>query len=73
MPKVSVIIPVYNAEKYLEKCIGSIAEQTFQDIEIITINDGSTDNSLNLLDRLSEKYNGKLVVLDEKKLRSRSR
>lgn len=66
MPKVSVIIPVYNAEKYLEKCIGSIAEQTFQDIEIITINDGSTDNSLNLLDRLSEKYNGKLVVLDKK-------
>ncbi len=73
MPKVSVIIPVYNAEKYLEKCIGSIAEQTFQDIEIITINDDLTDNSLNLLDRLSEKYNGKLVVLDEKKLRSRSR
>lgn len=72
MPKVSVIIPVYNAEKYLEKCIGSIAEQTFQDIEIITINDDLTDNSLNLLDRLSEKYNGKLVVLDEKKLRSRS-
>lgn len=64
MPKVSVIIPVYNAEKYLEKCIGSIAEQTFQDIEIITINDDLTDNSLNLLDRLSEKYNGKLVVLD---------
>lgn len=73
MPKVSVIIPVYNAEKYLEKCIGSIAEQTFQDIEIITINDDLTDNSLNLLDKLSEKYNGKLVVLDEKKLRSRSR
>ena len=73
MPKVSVIIPVYNAEKYLEKCIGSIAEQTFQDIEIITINDDLTDNSLNLLDRLSEKYNGKLVVFDEKKLRSRSR
>ena len=73
MPKVSVIIPVYNAEKYLEKCIGSIAEQTFQDIEIITINDDLTDNSLNLLDRLSEKYNGKLVVLDGKKLRSRSR
>ena len=65
MPKVSVIIPVYNAEKYLDKCISSIANQTLQDIEIIAVNDGSTDNSLNVLDRLSEKYKGKLVILEE--------
>lgn len=65
MPKVSVIIPVYNAEKYLDKCISSIADQTLQDIEIIAVNDGSTDNSLNVLDRLSEKYKGKLVILEE--------
>lgn len=49
MPKVSVIIPVYNTEKYLSKCLDSLVSQTLQDIEIICINDGSTDNSLELL------------------------
>ena len=48
-PKISVIIPVYNVEQYLEECLNSIITQTFDDIEIICINDGSTDNSLNLL------------------------
>lgn len=62
MPKVSVIIPVYNAEKYIEQCISSIANQTMKDIEILAINDGSTDESLALLDKLSEKYRGKLKV-----------
>lgn len=62
MSKVSVIIPVYNAEKYLNQCISSVANQTLQDIEIIAINDGSTDNSLNVLDELSCKYKGKLKV-----------
>ena len=62
MAKVSVIITVYNAEKYLNQCISSIANQTMQDIEILAINDGSTDNSLNLLDQLSEKYKGRLKV-----------
>ena len=49
MVKVSVIIPVYNAEKYLKECLDSITKQTLTDIEIICINDGSTDNSLNIL------------------------
>ncbi len=62
MPKVSVIIPVYNAEKYLNECISSIANQTMEDIEILAINDGSTDSSLIILDKLSEKYKGKLKV-----------
>ena len=62
MAKVSVIIPVYNAEKYLNQCISSIANQTMQDIEIIAVDDGSTDKSLILLDQLSEKYKGKLKV-----------
>ena len=48
MAKISVIIPVYNAEKYIEQCISSIANQTLKDIEIIAINDGSIDNSLNI-------------------------
>lgn len=43
--KLSVIIPVYNTEKYIEKCLNSIANQTMKDLEIIIINDGSTDNS----------------------------
>lgn len=62
MPKVSVIIPVYNAEKYLQQCISSVANQTMKDIEILAIDDGSLDNSLNLLDSLSQKYKGKLRV-----------
>ena len=64
MPKVSVIIPVYNAEKYLNKCISSIANQTMQDIEILAVNDGSTDNSLEVLEQLSSKYK-KLQVFNK--------
>lgn len=45
MPKVSVIVPVYNTEKYVEKCLTSIANQTMKDFELIIINDGSEDNS----------------------------
>lgn len=47
--KISVIVPVYNASKYLSECLDSIAKQTLKDIEIICINDGSTDNSLQIL------------------------
>lgn len=49
MVNVSVIIAVYNVEKYLEECLDSVINQTLEDIEIICINDGSTDNSLNIL------------------------
>ena len=49
MRKLSVIVPVYNAEKYLEKCIESILNQTFNDIEIILINDGSKDGSMDII------------------------
>ncbi|WP_407376033.1 glycosyltransferase family 2 protein [Methanobrevibacter sp.] len=48
-PKISVIIPVYNTEKYLKECLDSVCNQTFDDIEIICVNDGSMDNSLNIL------------------------
>ena len=50
MPKISVIVPVYNVEKYLYKCINSILEQTFNEFELILVNDGSTDNSGNICD-----------------------
>lgn len=48
-PKISVLIPVYNAEKYLDACLDSVAKQTFQDIEIICLNDGSTDCCADIL------------------------
>lgn len=53
--KVSVIIPVYNVEKYLKECLESIINQTLKAIEIICINDGSTDNSLNILNEFQKK------------------
>lgn len=55
MAKVSVIIPVYNAEKYLTCCLDSVAGQTLKDIEIICVNDGSTDKSAQILDAYAEK------------------
>ena len=53
MPVISVIVPVYNVEKYLERCLDSIINQTLKDVEIICVNDGSTDNSINILKRRS--------------------
>ena len=49
-PIVSVLIPVYNVEKYLKKCLDSVVNQTLTDIEIICVNDGSTDGSLKILE-----------------------
>lgn len=56
MVKISVIVPVYNTEKYLKKCLDSIIFQTFQDIEILIMNDGSTDGSKNIIDEYAKKY-----------------
>lgn len=50
-PMISVIIPVYNAEKFLEKCIYSVLNQTYNNIEVILVDDGSTDNSAIICDR----------------------
>lgn len=52
--KVSVIIPVYNVEKYLESCLESIKSQTFTDYELILINDGSTDESVAIMRRYAK-------------------
>ena len=54
MPFVSLIIPVYNAEKYLRRCLNSAMEQTFQDMEIIVVNDGSQDTSLKICQFVQE-------------------
>lgn len=59
---VSVIVPVYNAEKYLKKCIDSILNQTLKNIEIILINDGSTDNSAEILDKYANEYDNIRVI-----------
>lgn len=52
MCKVSVIVPVYNVEKYLPECIDSLLKQTFEDVEFIFVNDGSTDLSSNILENI---------------------
>lgn len=52
--KISVIIPVYNVEKYIEQCLDSIVNQTYQNLEIIIVNDGSNDNSLEIINRYSQ-------------------
>ena len=49
-PKVSIVIPVYNVEQYLGKCLDSVVNQSLRDIEIICVNDGSTDGSLAILE-----------------------
>jgi len=64
MIKLSVIVPVYNVEKYLRKCLDSIISQTLSDIEIICVNDGSTDGSLCLL-REYEKKDNRVIVVDK--------
>ena len=51
MIKVSVIVPVYNVEKYLEKCLDSLVNQTLKEIEIIVVNDGTPDNSQKIIDK----------------------
>ena len=53
---ISVIVPVYNVEKYIEKCLKSLVEQTLKNIEIIIVNDGSTDNSKKIISKFAEKY-----------------
>lgn len=52
--KISIIIPVYNTSKYLKKCITSISNQSLREIEIICVNDGSTDNSLEILEKMAQ-------------------
>lgn len=55
MTKISIIVPVYNVEKYIEQCFKSILKQTFDDYEVIVVNDGSPDNSQEIIDKYVEK------------------
>lgn len=66
MAKVSVIVPVYNAEKYLQRCLDSVMGQTLSDIEIICVNDGSTDESPQILEAYAERDSRIKVIHKEK-------
>jgi glycosyltransferase involved in cell wall biosynthesis len=63
-PKISIIIPVYNVEAYLEECLDSILSQDLHEIEIICVNDGSTDSSLSILERYAAK-NKRIIIIDQ--------
>ena len=62
--KVSIIVPIYNAEKWLEKCINSIIKQLYHNIEILLVNDGSTDKSLEICQKFAKKDN-RIIIIDK--------
>ena len=65
MPKVSIIVPIYNVEKYLEKCLESLVNQTLQEIQIILVNDGTKDNSGEIAKEYQQKYPKKIIYLEK--------
>lgn len=65
MCTISIIVPVYNTQSYLEKCIESLMNQTFRDIEIICIDDCSSDNSKKILEQMSAKDKRVKVIYHE--------
>ncbi len=65
LPLVSVILPVYNVENYLAECLDSVLAQTYENYELIAVNDGSTDSSLELLQSYQDKFGAKLIIVDQ--------
>ena len=65
MPKLSIIVPIYNVEKYLPRCIESILNQTFREFELILINDGSTDNCKEICEKY-KKIDSRIIVVNKK-------
>lgn len=63
-PDISIIVPVYNCDKYLKRCLDGLLNQSFKNIEIICINDGSKDNSLNILNDFSSK-DKRVIIIDQ--------
>lgn len=64
-PRISILVPIYNVAPYLEQCLDSIVHQTFSDLEIICINDGSTDNSLDIVHRFAQR-DPRIIIIDKK-------
>ena len=60
--KIAIVVPIYNAEKYLKECVESLLEQTYTNLQIILVNDGSQDNSIKICNELKEKDNRILVI-----------
>ena len=58
MPKFSIVIPVYNVEKYIKRCLDSVFNQSFKDFEVIVVNDGTKDNSMDIV----ENYDVKIIT-----------
>ena len=65
MPEISIIVPVYNAENYLDNCIKSILNQTFEDFELILVNDGSTDKSSHICNYY-KKIDSRIKLINKK-------
>ena len=65
MAKVSVIIPAYNSEKYIEKALNSLSNQTYDDFDLTIVNDGSTDNTLAVIDDFAASFGNKLRVINQ--------
>ena len=65
LDKISVIVPVFNAEEYLQQCLDSLVNQTYKNIEILCINDGSTDDSKSILERYAKEYNN-ITAINQK-------
>ena len=68
MPKISIIVPFYNTEKYIERCLTSLVNQTVSDIEIVCINDGSNDNSLEIVKTFANK-DLRIKILEQENLK----
>ena len=66
MPKISIIVPMYNVEKYIDKCLNSLINQTFKNMEIIVVNDGSTDGSASIVEKYLLKHSSKIKYLEKK-------
>ena len=72
-PKVSIIVPAYNAENYIEKCILSLTKQTLKEIEIIVVNDGSIDNTSSILSAIANKDSRIKIINQENKKQGAAR
>ena len=67
IPAVSVIVPLYNAENFIEQCLQSLLDQTFKDFEALVIDDASTDRSVEIVERMSERFDGRLSLIRREK------
>lgn len=65
MNKISIVMPVYNSERFLRQCLDSLVNQTFKDFKLICIDDGSTDNSYNILSEYKQKYDNLVEIIKQ--------